>query len=173
MKRLLERVIRSLIHENTQQSYAAFYAWLETVLPKLIHKYMLRGQSMKVCSTISPEFAVIAQNAGFTVGTMSRPGHEVNVVTTSDGAFLVDLSHIQFLCKHDLSDKSSRAEVIQSYKRLRRDPWLAVKIEALDEMPTNVKYPDGSMIFDPVRAFNDYDPDESEQDNKFWFDKIR
>lgn len=174
MNKLLKKVISKLVAENVEKhSFISFMNWFEGIVPKLIHKYMLRSQSMKVCSTISPEFAKIANSKGFNVGTVNQPGHVINVLVVSDGIFLLDLSHIQFLCKNDISDKENRAEVIQNFKNLKTNPMSAVKIEKVEKVPFNAKFEDEKLFFDPVSSFNDYEESEAEEDNHVWFSKIK
>ena len=175
--KLIYEVIRGLLKEELEKShypsFSQFKIWLDDNIGKLIHKYMLRTKSMKVCSTISPEFIEIARDAGFTVGIARAPGHVYNVVLTSEGPYKVDLSAIQFVCKHDISDRENRKEIIANYKNLRSNPSSAISIEKLDQIPNGTVFENEPMPFDPVSSFKRYDIKDTEDASPEWFERLK
>lgn len=148
-------------------SFSKFKNFLDKLLPKLVHKYLIGSGTMKNCSGISPDFAEIGCQAGFAVLTQHIPGHQRNIVLTTEGPFIVDLSYIQFTCKHDLSDKKYINEVVKNYKELYKDPWKAVKIEQLPNQPiSGISLPQGiysNVSPDPMKIINDYSMEEAEE----------
>ena len=156
------------------KSFSDFNSWLNSVIPKLIHKYMIATKSMKVCSTISADFAEIAADKGFPVGVLKIPGHHFNVAFTSDGLYKIDLSAIQFVCKHDITDRKNRKEVIENYKKLYNDPFSAIEVNKMPSKIIDFEFPGVSAnnIFNPVESFNKYDPKLMEEDD-YWFDKLK
>ena len=148
------------------QSFQAFKTFLDSLLPKLIHKYMLLSGSMKVCSGISPDFAEIAATNGFPVFVERIPNHMRNILLTIDGPYIIDLSYIQFLCKHDLTNPYDREEAIRSYKELYKDPNRAIRIEKLPiSYYTSLCHPHGQYdnLYDPVKSMDRYDIDSTEE----------
>lgn len=161
----------------SMKSFSEFKSFLDSIIPKLIHKYMLLSGAMKVCSTISPDFAEIAATKGFAVLIEHVPGHVRNIVITSDGPYVIDLSYIQFLCQHDLTDKSVRQEAILAYKSLYKDPFTAIKIEKLplNELP-HTSRPHGNyenQIYNPVSSIDNYNIEESEEAFPERFEKFK
>lgn len=149
------------------KSFSEFKSFLDSILPKLIHKYMLLSGAMKVCSTISPDFAEIACSKGFAVLIEHVSGHVRNIIITSEGPYLIDLSYIQFLCQHDLSNKSVRDEAVAAYRALYKNPYMAIKIEKLplNELP-HLSQPNGNyenQLYNPVESIDNYDIEESEE----------
>lgn len=100
--------------------FAEFKSFLDALIPKLIHKYMLLTNTMKVCSTISIDFAEIAATAGFAMLIdRKQPGHVRNIVLTSNGPYLVDLSYIQYVvCEWDLTNPKTKKEALKEYQAL-------------------------------------------------------
>jgi hypothetical protein len=133
---------------------------------------------MKVCSGISPDFAAIAADAGFPVISVSRPGHMFNIALCSDGHYTVDLSAVQFRCRHareDLSDPDTREEVLDNFRKLLDDPFKAIdvyKTTAAIHLSARLPEVDNSEYFDPVRNFKRYDPKTMERGSA-WFSKLR
>lgn len=175
-----EQTIREMRNKfsNVQlRPFAEFQTFLDALLPKLVHKYLISSGTMKNCSGISPDFSEIACQSGFPVLTQHIPGHQRNVFLSSDGPFMVDLSYIQFTCKYDLSDKESRKEVIQNYRELYQDPWKAIKIEKMPmEIPGGVRLPHGQYDNtnpDPLERLNKYDMAEEEEDFPERFNKFK
>ncbi len=159
------------LHEKFPQAqlqpFSKFKTFLDGLVPKLIHKYMLRGASMKVCSGISPDFAEIATQAGFAVITKVKPGHMVNVVLTTEGPYEVDLSYIQYTCNgYDLSDPDTRDEALDTFRELYKDPFKAIKIEELYKgWITGTSIPRGEYdnLYNPGKDLDQYDMQESEE----------
>ncbi len=149
------------------KSFSEFEGFLNSILPKLIHKYMLSTLSMKVCSGISPDFAEIAASRGFAVLVEKIPGHVRNILLASDGPYIIDLSYIQFLCKHDLSNKQERDQAIQSYKELYQNPFKAIKVEKMPESSIPMaSRPTGdyqNQLYNPIESIEQYDPEETEE----------
>jgi hypothetical protein len=147
------------------KSFVQFKSFLDALIPKLIHKYILLSGTMKVCSSISPDFAEMAATNGFAVFTEKVPNHFRNVVLTTEGPFAVDLSYIQFLCQWDLRDPSTKKEGLKAYKELRQNPWKAIKIEKLpmSAMP-HINHPHGEydQLYDP-NNIDQYDIEETEE----------
>lgn len=160
-------VIRTKFPNVRLHSFAEFKNFLDKVIPKLIHKYMLRAGAMKVCSTISPDFSEIASAAGFAVIVQHVSGHVRNIALTTDGPYLVDLSYIQFLCQHDLMDPDVKQEALKAYRSLYKDPFKAVKVELMSkEHFQGVSVPEAKYendIYDPVKRFDKYDMEEEEE----------
>jgi hypothetical protein len=148
-------------------SFNSFKLFLDNLVPKLVHKYLILSGSMKNCSGISPDFSEIAVQSGFPVLTMIEPGHQLNLVLTTDGPYSVDLSHIQFLCKHEANNKEERQEVLKNYKKLYDNPFLALKIEKLPKQYyTNVRLPHGvydNLRPNPASQIEKYDIKETEE----------
>ena len=153
-------------------SFGDFKSFLDGLIPKLIHKYLILSMSMKNCSGISPDFSEIACQAGFPVLTMLAPGHQLNLVLTTDGPYSIDLSYIQFTCKHQIEsdndeDGNERREVIENYKKLYNNPFSAVKIIQLPKQHySNVRLPQGiyhEFSPDPAQAIKKYDIEETEK----------
>lgn len=154
----------------TLKPFAEFKVFLDAMVPKLIHKYMLLSRSMKVCSGISPDFAEYAVNKGFAVLTEKVPGHMRNVILTIDGPYIIDLSYIQFLCQHSIDSDDptpeEKAKVLQNYKDLYANPFKAIKVE---KMPMNAiphaNPPQGNYdsLYDPVKSIDEYNIEESEE----------
>ena len=166
-----ERAALSLVRErypNAEiKSFSEFKTFLDKVLPKLIHKYMIRNQSMNVCSTIAPDFSEIAAAAGYAVLEVKKAGHVVNIVFTTDGPYEVDLSWIQFQCNRDLDwgTKEQREEARLNYKALYNDPWKAVKIEKWKWSDLEFSFPkEHHLSHSPVKSFEAYDMTEEEED---------
>jgi hypothetical protein len=163
------------------RSWGEFRAFLDGLVPKLIHKYLLLSGSMKNCSGISPDFTEIACQAGFPVMTMVVPGHQLNLVLTREGPYSVDLSYIQFTCKHQIeSDEPSeeeRQEVINNYRALYRDPFRALQTQQLPKQYFgNVRYPHGTYHTfspDPGKAIQDYDIEDTEETFPERFERIK
>ena len=139
------------------------------LIPKLVHKYILFAGTMKNCSGASADFAEIATQAGFPTLVRLVPRHQYNVVLTADGPYKVDLTAIQFLCKHDLhtDDPEELAETLENYRQLRLAPDNAVVIERLPIGAfSDVRMPVGqysSTWPDPAKALSKYDPRKTEE----------
>jgi hypothetical protein len=158
-------------------NFGEFKSFLDNLIPKLIHKYLILSGSMKNCSGIAPDFAEIAAQAGFPVFTMIEPGHQLNLLLATEGPYLIDLSYIQFTCKNDMQDKSSRQEVINNYKELYQNPFKALSIKALPKQHfSNIRFPHGvysSFSPDPMRTIQDYDIKETEEIFPERFEKLK
>lgn len=168
--------LKSRFPQVSLKSFSEFKSFLDSILPKLIHKYMINSMAMKVCSTISPDFAEIAANAGYAVIVQHVPGHVRNIVLTTDGPYVVDLSYIQFLCNHDFHDKENRKEVLQNYKELYHNPQKAVKIEPMDKSwITSSSEPQAKYdnLYNPVESFNRYNIEEQEEDYPERFNRFK
>lgn len=159
------------------KSFSEFRFFLDSLVPKLVHKYILLAGTMKNCSGVSPDFAELAAQSGFPVLVQSLPGHQRNVVLTTDGPYAVDLTYIQFVCKYDLSDKSARKEVLENYKSLRKDPFKAIKIEKLNKEPISGVYlPNGEYWEgrpDPLKSIEEYNIEEYEEAYPERFDRFK
>jgi len=149
------------------RSFSEFKKFLDSLVPKLVHKYLISTFSMKNCSGISPDFAEIAAQAGFPVLVNFVPGHQRNIVLTTDGPYVVDLSYIQFTCNHDWSDKESRDEVRENYRSLYRDPFSAISIERLPyQYLTGTRLPQREYHVgnpDPMESIQNYDIERTEE----------
>ena len=99
------------------------FRWLKGAVPALVLQYLIRAYAVKVCSNVSPAFAVVARDYGFMAYQATGINHFYNVVLTSDGPIKIDLSYIQFSICGD------RASVRKAIKELVRNPWAAVRIE--------------------------------------------
>jgi len=159
------------------QSFNEFKLFLDKLVPKLVHKYLILSGTMKNCSGISPDFSEMAAQAGFPVLTMMEPRHQLNLVLTSDGPYAVDLSYIQFTCKHEAYDEDDKKEVIENYKSLYNDPFKALKIKQLPKQYfTNVRLPHGvydNLRPDPYKSINKYDIKETEKYFPERFDHLK
>ena len=110
-------------HRNPDALTAAeLHSWLQDAVPATVLQYLILARAVKVCSNVSPAFAVIARHYGFDAYQVAMPGHFYNVILTADGPVEVDLSDIQFRVCGD------RKGVKQAINQLVRDPWSAVKI---------------------------------------------
>jgi hypothetical protein len=147
------------------KSYSEFEVFLNSIVPKLIHKYMILSGSMKVCSGISPDFAEIACTKGFPVFIDHVPGHVRNILLTKECPYIIDLSYIQFLCKHDLNDEYTEEEALESFKKLYKNPFLAIKIEKLPQNPIYLGHPHGEYdnLYNPPYWVDQYDIEKSEK----------
>ena len=164
------------------RSFGQFKSFLDNLVPKLVHKYLILSGSMKNCSGISPDFTEIACQAGFPVLTMLQPGHQLNLVLTQEGPYSVDLSYIQFTCKHQVDsdtdeDGSERRAVLENYKALYKDPFKALKIAPLPKQYfANVRYPQGvyhTFSPDPGKAIQEYNMEETEEAFPERFEKLK
>lgn len=159
------------------RSFDEFKNFLDGLLPKLVHKYLIGSGTMKNCSGISPDFSEIACQSGFAVLTQHVPGHQRNILLSTEGPYIVDLSYIQFTCKYDLSDKESRKEVVENYRALYKDPWSAVRIEKLPpEAVGGVRSPHGQYSEvnpDPLKQINEYDIEDTEEAFPEKFDRFK
>jgi len=159
------------------RSFSEFKTFLDSLVPKLIHRYMLRSGSMKICSTISSDFAEVAATAGFPVITKNLPGHMVNVVLTTEGPYIIDLSYIQYLCGgYDLIDPDTREEVLETFHQLYKDPFKAIKIEQHPKTwisGTNIPHGEYDNLYDPVKWVNDYNMKENEETFPETFDAYK
>lgn len=169
--------LRQVFPQVKLKSEAEFRIFLDDLLPKLIHKYLIRSGTMKNCSGISSDFSEIAGSAGFPVLTQHVPGHQRNVVLTNEGPLMVDLSYIQFSCNHDWSDKNNQDEVIKNYLTIYQDPWKAIKIEKLPKIPIGsftlptADYSEGNP--NPMTAITEYNIQEVEEDFPSRFEKLK
>ena len=103
------------------------FSWLETAVPAMVLQYIIQSQALKVCSNISPAFAVVARYYDFDAYQVTGNNHFYNVVLTSDGPVEVDLSYIQFsVCGY-------RDSIRKAIKDLVKDPWMAVRVRAYEE----------------------------------------
>jgi len=132
-------------HPTTQQ----LLAWLQDAVPAAILQYLILARAVKVCSNVSPAFAIIARHYGFDAYQVAVPGHFYNVILTVEGPVKVDLSDIQFrVC-------GTRKDVKQAVKQLVKDPWSAVKIGPyegpLDELEEPRIRPD--MVGHTIESF--------------------
>ncbi len=157
--------------------FSEFQTFLDALVPKLVHKYLISSGTMKNCSGVSPDFSEIGCQSGFAVLTQHVPGHQRNIVLTADGPYMVDLSYIQFICKWDLSDKENRKEIIENYRALYKDPWKGIKVEALPQtVPGGVRMPHGKyddLNPDPLARINKYNIDEEEEDFPERFNRFK
>lgn len=175
-----EAILRNLqkVFPNVQlRSFSEFKTFLDGLLPKLVHKYLINSGTMKNCSGISPDFAEISCQAGFPVLTQLVPGHQRNILLAQDGPYIVDLSYIQFTCKYDLSDKASRKEVVENYRALYKNPFKAIKIEKLPvESIGGLRQPHGEyseVSPNPMEALNEYNIEETEEAFPERFDRFK
>lgn len=159
--------------------FAEFKQFLDNLVPKLVHKYLIFSGTMKNCSGVSPDFAEIASQAGYPTLVQFSPGHQSNVVLTSDGPYSVDLSYVQFTCKWDLTDPDQRDEAIENYKAIRRDPFSAIKVEKLPEQyfvdtrnPRTDDY-DDLLHPDPMKSIQRYNPEQTEEIFPEMFDRFK
>jgi hypothetical protein len=107
--------------------------FLRDAIPALVNRYIIGGRALKVCSGISPDFAAFASANGIAAFVTHRPGHVLNVVPTTSGPVLVDLSAIQFECMTDELDYAEhREEMGRLLDRVTRNPFSAVNIENVD-----------------------------------------
>ena len=162
-------------------SYGEFKVFLDSLVPKLVHKYLLLSGSMKNCSGISPDFSEIACQAGFPVLTILAPGHQLNLVLTQDGPYMVDLSYIQFTCKHEVESdyptKEERKEILDNYRALYKDPFKAIKVQQLPKQYfSDIRYPQGVYHIlnpDPMKSIQNYNIEETEKAFPERFDKLK
>lgn len=168
-KEYADETVRSLQTKFPQvqlRSWGEFKTFLDSLIPKLVHKYLILSGSMKNCSGISPDFAEIGAQAGFPVIVDFSPGHQYNVVLTTEGPYKVDLTYIQFTCNHDWNDDEAREEVMKNYRELYRNPSKAVKIEKLPEQSFAGRLPHGeyhTFSPDPMQSIQKYDPEKTEK----------
>lgn len=174
-------IIKTKFPNVELHSWGEFKAFLDNLVPKLIHKYLLLSGSMKNCSGISPDFSEIACQAGFPVMTMFDSGHQLNLVLTTEGPYLVDLSYIQFTCKHQIDSdnptEDEKREVLNNYRALYKDPFKALKIRRLPKQYfSGVRYPYGTYdIFspDPGKAIRQYNIEKTERVFPERFNKLK
>lgn len=167
----VEATIKSLQSKFPQvrlRPFSEFKAFLDNLVPRLVHKYILKAGTMKNCSGVSPDFAEMGAQAGFPVLIQHVPGHQRNLVLTQEGPYVVDLTYIQFTCKYDLSDPDTRKEALENYKMLRKDPFKAIKVEPMDKSYfINTRLPHGEyddlLRPDPLKSIEEYDPEDWEE----------
>jgi len=161
------------------KSFSEFKSFLDNLVPRLVHKYLLLTGTMKNCSGISPDFAEIGCLAGFPTFVDFAPGHQRNVVLTTDGPYMVDLSYVQFTCNHDLSDPEpeGRKEALEAYKALYKDPFSALKIEKLPlQYFGGVRSPHGNynnINRNPLESIEKYDIEDYEETFPERFDRFK
>lgn len=127
-----------------------FLDWFEEALPALIFQHIIQAQAVKVCSSISPIFGVIARRYGYEAYVLPAAGHVLNVVVTPEGPLRVDLSAIQFQICNFLRDEDiteqdpygTRGSVQRLIRHIIRDPRRAVSIDRYYGSMKNLRLPD-------------------------------
>ena len=111
--------------------------------PSIIYANMIRCNSLKQCSSVSPIFAAKASNDGFATLIDTRPGHVYNVMLTAEGPLGVDLTALQFkmselankIADDEYLDKDpfgeKRAEK-QLLEKLIKNPFETIKVWSMD-----------------------------------------
>jgi hypothetical protein len=128
--KLNELVEGSSLTGKTTQDLNQF---LHAMVPGLVAQYLIQAGSVRQCGSISDAFATIAKDHGFDAYVTSRPGHFFNVVRVDDGIFEIDMSAIQF--EHDWQASDPDEEVDRLLRILARDPYRAMKVRRIDEVP--------------------------------------
>jgi len=116
---------------------APFQEWFKEALPAIIFQHIIQAKAVKVCSSISPIFGVIARYYGYETYVITAPGHKLNVVITPEGPVEIDLSAIQFkVCDFVEEEDTTPRDPYGVKKALKRvlryiirDPNRAVKIQ--------------------------------------------
>lgn len=114
-----------------------FQEWFKEALPAIIFQHIVQAKAVKVCSSISPVFGIIARHYGYEAYVIAAPGHFLNVVITPEGPIEIDLSAIQFKVCDFVTDEDVTSRdpygVKKALKKVLRhvirDPRRAVKIQ--------------------------------------------
>ncbi len=137
------------------KSKSEFDSFLKEWAPAIIYAYMLRSRALKVCSNISPAFAIFANSKDFATFIDRIPGHVYNVVLTLDGFFKVDLSAIQFeFCLGDDDDTDDK-EMDRLLSKAAKNPLSIIKISKYETSVSGLEIPpkpNKETYFDPVNT---------------------
>lgn len=114
-----------------------FEDWFAEVLPAIIFQHIVLSRAVKVCSSISPIFAMIARHYGYQAYVLAVPGHYMNVVITEKGPLQIDLSAIQFklgefVREEDITDFDPYGvdeAIDRAIRFIIRNPWRAIRIQ--------------------------------------------
>lgn len=143
------------------KSFNEFEKFLSKAVPILIKSYMVSGKAVKVCSSISPDFAEIAANNGFAVLTETVPGHYRNIFISDECPYVIDLSYIQFTCGYT---GYNQEKLFETLKEIYNDPFKAIKIEKLPQsyIYDDWRFPHGKYdeMYNPVKSFDFYDKNQ-------------
>ena len=166
--------LQSIFPQVELKSFDELNNLLQQIVPKMVHKYLISGKTIKNCSGVSRDFAEIATQAGFACLIQNVPGHFRNILLLTDGMYVVDISHIQFEL-----DFQSKDSAIKNYKKIYNDPFKCIKVEKLFPQELNynsISLPHGvfsSTNPNPVETINRYDIAEEEEIFPERFKKIK
>jgi len=124
--------------------------FFEAVTPRLVYDFIYSCKSLKQCGYLSDKFAQQARMNGFDARVTGSGNHFYNIVRSSDGPVLVDLTYGQFKMQEWLKDiedaEDEKEEMRYIMSLVAENPAIITRFKLLEEEPQHTWEPEEPLF---------------------------